>query len=554
MSKTLTRKKSPKKSVATRWTKKIPAVANPKPTVNSQNQNGNNGAAAITPERWLNEKFPLLLNQFGNPILTGMTRQGTVYVKDIGEDFFAATLGDKGSPNAPTIFLPTESKFYTYVPTEGIFVHQRDPVLFAKLSQLLLDCARASRNSCNTSALEFGLRDSANLGGVLEKGRGLLQVSQDFFSTDLTKFIPCANGMLRLSDKTLLPFDPKYGRRNKLAVPYKPKAKCPVFLDTLMRSALDADALDVLQRWCGLALIGENVAQRILILIGTPGGGKGTFVRVLTGIIGGANVASLRTQLLAERFEVGRFLGKTLLYGADVPENFLNHRGASVLKSLTGADPMTLEFKRSNESPLIVCKFNVIVTCNSRLTVHLEGDTEAWRRRLAVITYDKPKPPKVIADLDQQILANEASGVLNWMIEGLDKIRGEGWQLKLNDRQQKTVDDLLLESDSDNLFVREALVRDDESELAVEDCFAAYVEFCNERGWSALTKNTFSRKIGDAVVRAYGCTVHHDISNGNGKAQRGWRGLRVSERISQLQASTITGKSPTPQKTGQFNK
>jgi len=198
-----------------------------------------------------------------------------------------------------------------------------------------------------------------------------------------------------------------------------------------MRSALDDDELDLLQRWCGLALIGENVAQRILILIGTPGGGKGTVVRVLTGIIGPTNVASLRTQLLAERFEVGRFLGKTLLYGADVPENFLNHRGASVLKSLTGADPMTLEFKRSNESPLIVCKFNVIVTCNSRLAVHLEGDTEAWRRRLAVITYDKPKPTKVIADLDQQILANEASGVLNWMIEGLDKIRAEGWQLKL---------------------------------------------------------------------------------------------------------------------------
>jgi phage/plasmid-associated DNA primase len=104
---------------------------------------------------------------------------------------------------------------------------------------------------------------------------------------------------------------------------------------------------------------------------------------VLTGVISATNVASSRTQLLAERFELGRFLGKTLLYGADVPENFLNERGASVLKSLTGYDPVTLEFKRSNESPPIVCKFNVIVTCNSRLTVHLEGDTEAWRRRVA---------------------------------------------------------------------------------------------------------------------------------------------------------------------------
>jgi len=93
------------------------------------------------------------------------------------------------------------------------------------------------------------------------------------------------------------------------------------------------------------------------------------------------------------------------------------------------------------------------------------------------------------------------------------------------------VDDLLLESDSHNLFVSEALVRDDEGQLTVEDCFAAYVEFCNDREWSALTKNNFCRKIGDTVVRAYGRTVRHDIPDSNGKAQRGWRGLRLASDL-----------------------
>ena len=65
---------------------------------------------------------------------------------------------------------------------------------------------------------------------------------------------------------------------------------------------------------------------------------------------------------------------------------------------------------------------NVLLTCNSRLTVHLEGDTEAWRRRLVPIEYCKPKPENVIVDLDKEILATEASGVLNWMLEGLDKL------------------------------------------------------------------------------------------------------------------------------------
>src|SRR5262249_19803408 len=153
-------------------------------------------------------------------------------------------------------------------PIEGIFVHQRDPVLLARLSRWLLECARECRDHCETKMLEFRLRDAEVLNGILKKGRGLLDVSREFFLTDLTEFIPCANGMLRLRDKMLLPFSPAYRRRNKLAVSYDPRAKCPLFVDTLMRPALDADELDLLQRASGLFLIGENLAQRILLLIG----------------------------------------------------------------------------------------------------------------------------------------------------------------------------------------------------------------------------------------------------------------------------------------------
>ncbi len=501
------------------WTPpSVPEAAKTKPAANPE--------ASKTPAHWFAEKFPTLPDEHGAAISEETDKAGIVIPKDIGEDFFAATLGKKGNPDAPTVFVPTEQKFYTYLPHEGVFIFQREPVLLARLSRLLLECARACRNGCKTKTLEFRFRDSASLSGILKKARGLLEVPHDYFASDLTKFIPCANGMLRLDDKTLLPFSPAYKRRNKLAVRFDGAAKCPLFLNTLMRAALDDDDLYLLQRWCGLALIGENLAQRILILIGTAGGGKGTFIRVLNGIIGDINLASLRTQLLGERFEQGRFLGKTLLYGADVPENFLNQRGASVLKSLTGYDPVTLEFKNSNESPAIVCKFNVIVTCNSRLTVQLEGDTDAWRRRLAIIEYHKPKAEKVIADLDKRILTSEASGVLNWMLDGLDKLCANGWQLNLTSQQQKRVDNLLLESEGHTVFVRECLTRDATGQLTVPDCFSAYVEFCNQHGWTALTKNKFGALIGDVVIRQFGIPARNDIRDASGKAQRGWKGIR----------------------------
>ena len=491
------------------------------------------GQPALTPSSWFSKRFPSLANEYGDAVLEKPDKNGILVARGIGEDFLAATLGDKGSPDSPTIFLPTEEKFYTYAPNEGIFVHRREPAFLTQLSRLLLQCARECRDACDTSSLEFRLRNSASLSGVLRKARGLLDVSADFFSTGLADFIPCSNGMLCLKDKKLLPFSPSYQRRNKLAVQFDPSAKCPLFLDTLMRQALDRDELDLLQRWCGLALIGENLAQRILILIGTAGGGKGTFIRVLSGIIGQNNLASLRPQLLCERFELGRFLGRTLLYGADVPANFLDQRGATVLKSLTGYDPVTLEFKNSNESPGIICRFNVIVTCNSHLTVRLEGDVEAWRRRLVIIEYRKPKPEKVIADLDRQILEGESSGVLNWMLKGLDKLRADNWQLVLTAKQQAAVNNLLLESDGHAVFARECLKPDLAQTLTLSDAYGAYVEFCTQRGWAALTRNKFTPAISDEVARQFGITTRNDIPDDKRKAQRGWKGLACIEQFVQ---------------------
>jgi len=520
--------------------------------VGGQDKSGQPGQDGQTPATWFQEKYPTLTSEYGDAVLEKIEKNGIITVRDINEDFLASTLGSKGTPDAPTVFVAAEDKFYKYSQSDGIYVHQREPVLQALLSKQLLECARDCRDECETQSLAFRFRDTSKLSGVIKRARGLLEVPPDYFAADLTDYILCANGVLRLDDKELLTFSPEYRRRNKLAVAYDPAAECPLFLDTLMRPALDDVDLEFLQRWCGLALLGENLAQKILILTGTAGGGKGTFIRVLVGVIGAMNMGSLRTQLLGERFELSRFLGKTLLYGADVPEDFLNQRGASVLKSLTGYDPVTLEFKNSNESPSIICKFNVVVTCNSRLTVHLEGDNEAWRRRLAVIEYTRPKTKNVIADLDKLILAQEGAGVLNWMLAGLDKIRADGWQLRVGEDQQGIVDSLLLESDGHAVFVRESLIRDADGQVLLSACYQAYVTFCAQRHWTALTQIKFGKVIGDTVVRQFGLTQRHDLRDALGKLQRGWKGISLvvdsaepsGENLSDPSGGRLTMKSP----------
>ena len=314
------------KGLTTEW-EELPRNAAEQAAEEAHGNYRNNGE---TPARWFNKKFPALAKDYDEAVLEHKDQETRIVsVRDLNEDFLAATLGEHGTPDAPTVFVPTEERFYTYSSGDGIFMSQREPVMLARLSALLLSCARdCTDNAVDTRPLKFRFRDSGNLSGVIRKARGLLEVSHDFFAADLTEFIPCANGMLRLSDKKLLPFSPSYRRRNKLAVRFEASATCPLFLDTLMRPALDPDELDLLRRWCGLALIGVNLAQKIVILMGTPGGGKGTFVDVLVGIIGQVNLASLRPQLLAERFELGRFLRQDLaLWRGRTGELFESTRG-----------------------------------------------------------------------------------------------------------------------------------------------------------------------------------------------------------------------------------
>jgi len=483
--------------------------------------------AELTPAAWFKQRFPKLAEKYGEPVHEAIAGK-RAQVRDVSEDFMAAMLGAEGSPEAPTVYVPIEERFYTYNPATGIFGHQREEEITARLSALFLECGRACRDCADTSKLEFAMRDTSALSGIVKRAKGVLAAPEDFFALDQTEFIPVANGMLRLRDRALLPFSPKYRCRHKLAVTYRADAYCPRFMDVLLKPALDMSDVSLIQRWSGLALVGVNLAQKILLLTGTAGGGKSTLVSVLTGIIGSGNVGMLRTELLGDRFELGRLFGKTLLYGADVPETFLTHETASRLKSLTGGDFVTVEFKNSNEAPQLKCRFNVIVTSNSRLTVYLEGDADAWRRRLVIVNYERPKPPVAIPNLAEQIISEEGPGILNFMLDGLDALRAANWHLALNERQQRRVDDLLLESDSHRVFGNECLIKDTSAPgITKSEMYSAYAEFCEKRGWMPIPRNRFGRICPDAIAQVFGLIVRGDIKGPDGKQNDGWKYLRL---------------------------
>ena len=125
---------------------------------------------------------------------------------------------------------------------------------------------------------------------------------------------------------------------------------------------------------------------------------------------------------------------------------FLETPGAHVLKALVGHDLLDAERKGINGGIPVRGDFGVVITCNSRLRVRLDGDAEAWRRRLLIVRYERPRPERPERDFAGRLLAEEGPGILRWMVDGarahLTELETTG-EFALTPRQRARVDALL---------------------------------------------------------------------------------------------------------------
>jgi hypothetical protein len=64
-------------------------------------------------------EVPTASGEFGDAVLEEPDKSGRMVVCDLNQPFLAATLGENGSPDAPTIFMPTENRFWTFARTKA---------------------------------------------------------------------------------------------------------------------------------------------------------------------------------------------------------------------------------------------------------------------------------------------------------------------------------------------------------------------------------------------------------------------------------------------------
>jgi phage/plasmid-associated DNA primase len=472
---------------------------------------------------WLNEpeqsdlisaNLEELRRRYGEPFYCG--KKGNL--TSLNQGFWAGLLASENH----MLWEPDEREFYTYNSTRGIYEEESADAIKHQLSKRLLQASR--QTNCfwlQTQRTNRGLNDiTAHLRGIVER-RGAFKHEEPR--------IHLANGIFRFTNGgELIQFSPEIISRNASPILFDENAPCPRFLNELVLPAMSEENVLLMQKYFGQCLLGRNLIQRILILDGFTRRGKTQLANVIQAVIGRLNCTHLRTHLLDERFETYRYLKKTLLVGVDVAPDFLSTPGAAVLKGLVGGDWFDAEQKCGTGSFQFQGVFNVIVTSNTRLRVRLCGDIGAWRRRLLIIRYERPKPPKEISDFADLLVREEGSGILNFAIAGLAMLLEDidkGNNIAMSDRQRTVVDNLLAESDSVRIFLREAVEPAEEWDLSVSEIVERYAAFCPERGWNPLPITEVQRSLEGLMLELFHMTKSHCIKR-DGRSVRGFFGVR----------------------------
>jgi len=347
------------------------------------------------------------------------------------------------------------------------------------------------------------------------------------------------NGILDLTTLTISPHTPDERFTIQLPVAYDSKAERPRFMTFLEQVVPDEMDRETLQRMAGYCLEPGNKYQIAFMLVGTGDNGKSTFLSVLRELLGRENVASEPLQVLAEnRFAAAQLWGKLANICADIPATGIKSTG--MFKMLTGGDLVRGE-EKFREAFYFENQAKLIFSANQLPDVN-DRSLAFWRRwgpglvRFPVNVNDLPggKDPDLLAKLTAEL-----SGILNWALNGLCRLREEGGFPK---RQSDLEREWKQRADSLFWFVSECVEVVPNAYVSKVDFYEAYVAFCEERGVTVKKPEVVGKELPGLIpqVRSEGRRVGEDR-----RVVRVWGNIRMIQLGDRVTPETPVTEPPS---------
>jgi putative DNA primase/helicase len=368
--------------------------------------------------------------------------------------------------------ISQNDQLYVYDPDTGVYDDNGEAVVRSELTQ--------------------GLEEQYSAHGMneaLDHLRGRTLVDKDEMGGP-EGLIAAENCVIDLHEETRREHSPEYRFLSRLGCEFDPDAEAPRFRAFLHEVVPSDTERSKLQEYAGYTLMHWGLPyHKALFLVGPTASGKSTFLDTINAMLGDETVASLTPQqLTSERFSGAELFGSWANIRNDIPAATVENTG--MFKEIIAGDQLKAERKRKDPFFFEPTAKHMFAANELPST---ETDDEAFYRRILLVPFPETIPT---AERDKHLddkLQSELPGVLNWAIEGLQRLLANGGFT--GDRSPgQTQDTWQKWADSVSRFKKAAIASGGDT-VVKSKLYAAYLEFCRQEGIPSDTQHSMTRGL-----------------------------------------------------------
>jgi len=277
-------------------------------------------------------------------------------------------------------------------------------------------------------------------------------------------------------------------------VDYDPQADCPLWKQ-FIREIMDykTEVINFLQTASGWAVTGNTEEQTMFILFGSGANGKTTFLNTILHILGDYGTATPTETFMRKTGDqisndIARLRGTRFVTTTEAEQG--RRLSEPLIKKITGNDQMTARFLYG-EFFNFVPTFKIFMATNHKPVI--KGTDYGIWRRIKLIPFTTRIPEERQDRRLEDKLKAEASGILNWLLEGTARWKREG--LSTPAAVLNATNEYRGEMDVIGNFLKECCAVREGVTVRIGELFKAYAGWCDDNNEHAVSERFFSLRL-----------------------------------------------------------
>jgi P4 family phage/plasmid primase-like protien len=302
------------------------------------------------------------------------------------------------------------------------------------------------------------------------------------------------NGLLNIYTGELKPHTPDFVSLIQYPVVYDPNAKCPTWdscVSDWMEGPEKEDKITLLKQFCGYILSSSMFYDRALFMVGDGGNGKSTFIDTISLVIGPEATSHIDLESLYGAFGMHGLIGKRLNIIEEVHGNFYQ---SNKLKKLISGEQVTIDIKYK---PQFTFRPQAKFVFSVNQLPRVDDTSTATERRICAVHFrnNYRKNPNVRLRSSFGLLAQELSGILNWMIAGAVDLNDKQAFI-MTQEQTNMLNEYREENSSVEGFLKECVIPDETESIETPTLYIEYKRWCqSDGGRKTKAKITFTKEV-----------------------------------------------------------